>query len=124
MFEKVGLMHVRSSWGFEVKWWRRATQIYVEYRDGDHVMHFDNTQNATALGYPLFSIMPNYVQHWLPPFADEEIGGREKKKIIENMAAALDFMGVSTNVLDSRGNVLAEFNDCGWAWKTEEWQNA
>ena len=58
MFEKVGLMHVRSSWGFEVKWWRRATQIYVEYRDGDHVMHFDNTQNATALGYPLFSIMP------------------------------------------------------------------
>ena len=120
MFEKVDPMHVRSSWGDEVKWWRRATQIYVEYPEGDHVMHFDNTQNATALGYPLFSIIPNYVQHWLPPFADEEIG----RRIIENMAAALEFMGVSTKVLDSSGDVIAEFNHHGWVWKTEEWQNA
>jgi hypothetical protein len=123
MFEKIDPMHVRSSWGFEVKWWRSATQIYVEYREGDHVLRYDNTQNATELGYPLFSIMPKYVQHWLPPFKDESIGHRERKRIIENMAAALDFMGVSTNVLHSRGAVIAEFDKQGWVWKAAEWQN-
>lgn len=117
-------MHVRSSWGFEVKWWNRATQIYVEYREGDRVLRYDNTQNATGFGYPLFSIMPRYIQHWLPPFADETLGNREKKRIIDNMAAALDFMGVSTNVLDSHGGVIAEFDKHNWIWKTEEWQNA
>ena len=124
MFEKVGPMHVRSSWGFEVKWWNRATQIYVEYREGDRVLRYDNTQNAIGLGYPLLSIMPKYIQRWLPPFADEKLGSREKKRIIENMAAALDFMGVSTNVLDSHGGVIAEFDKHNWVWKTEEWQNA
>ena len=123
MFEKVGPMHVRSSWGFEVKCWKRATQIYVEYREGDHILHYDNTQNATELGYPLFSIMPSYMQYWLPPFAHGKIGQREKKRIIENMAAALDFMGLSANVLDSRGTVIAEYDKHGWVWKAEEWQN-
>ena len=124
MFEKVNLQHVRSSWGFEVKWWNRATQIYVEYREDDDILLYDNTQNATGLGYPLLSIMPDYIQHWLPPFADETVGLGDKKRIIENMAAALDFMGVSTNVLDSRGGVIAEFHEHEWVWKAEEWQNA
>jgi len=39
------------------------------------------------------------------------------------MAAALDFIGLSTNVLDSRGAVIAGFDEHVWVWKAEEWQN-
>ena len=124
MFEKLGPTHVRTSWGFEVKWRRSATQIYVEYREGDHVLRYDNTPNATAWGGPLFSILPDYVDHWLQPFASETIEPRKKKNVIENMAAALDFLGVSTNVIDSEGGIVAEFEQPGWAWKSEEWLNA
>lgn len=95
MFEQIGPMHVRSSLGFEVKCWRRATQLYLEYREGDHVLRYDNTLNLTGAMFP---ILPGCFGQWLPPFANEELGKEKQKRLIENVASALDFLGISTEV--------------------------
>lgn len=124
MFEQLGRYHVQSSWGFEVKFWTQATQMYVEYREGDHVLRYDNTRNASVGKEAIFTILPDYIDRWLPPFLNEDIARSKKKTIIENMASALDFLGISTNVLDPHTGVIAEFEEQGWVWKSEEWRNA
>ena len=119
MFEKIGPNRVRSSWGFEVSVRSRATQIYVEYRAGDHVIRFDNTMNA--LGYPGFTFRPKHITHWAPPFESELLGPEKRKLVIENMAAALDFLGVTSDALDEQAKVIGVFGSKGWVWKDEKW---
>ena len=118
MFEKIGRQHVRSSWGFEVAFRTAATQIYVEYREEGRVVRFDNTRNAS--GYPVFTFRPKYLTHWAPPFEKEPIGREKRKKIIENMAAALDYLGVSSDARDEQANLIGEFGAHGWVWKNEQ----
>jgi hypothetical protein len=120
MFEKIGPNHIRSSWGFEVSVKSHATQIYVEYREDDHVIRFDNTRNA---GCPLFTFRPKYITRWAPPFERELLGQDKRKRIIENMAAALDYLGITSNALDEQANLVGSLGSRGWAWKDEKWLN-
>jgi len=118
MFEKIVPNAVRSSWGFEVSVRQRATQIYVEYREGDRVVRFDNTM---YVGRPAFTFRPKYITRWAPPF-DRELLSREKRKqVIENMAAALDYMGIATDACDEQANLIGHFGPQGWVWEDEKW---
>jgi hypothetical protein len=121
MFEKIGLNHVRSSWGFEVSVRRSATQIYVEYREGRYVILFDNTMN---LGEPQFTFRPKYITHWASPFEKELLGSAKRKQVIENMAAALDYIGITSNARDEDANLIGHFGPENWIWKDEKWLNA
>jgi hypothetical protein len=121
MFEEIGKNRVRSSWGFEVSVRTNATQIYAAYREGDHSVQFDNTRNTTNLGYPAFSFRPEHIKHWAPPFEEESLVSGKRKRIIEDMAAALDFMGISSNALDEDASVIGAFGPNGWSWKDEKW---
>jgi hypothetical protein len=123
MFDRVGPDHVRSSWGFEVLVHRVATQIYVEYREGDHIIRFDNTMNAMDLGYPLFTLLPKSIARWAAPFENELLSEEKRKQIIENLAAALDYLGITTDARDEQANVIGKFELQGWAWKDEKWLN-
>jgi hypothetical protein len=123
MFEKIGPNHVRSSWGFEVSVRREATQIYVEYREGNRVVLFDNTMNVASLGYPLFTLRPKYIAHWAPPFDGELLDQEKRKLIIGNLAVALDFMGITSDARDEQANVIGNFDSQGWVWKDEQWLN-
>jgi hypothetical protein len=123
MFEKIGPNHVRSSWGFDVSVRRHATQIYVEYREDGHVIRFDNTMNAVSLGYPEFTFRPTHITRWAPPFEGELLGQEKRKRVIENMAAALDYLGITSNALDEQANLVGRFGSRGWVWKDEKWLN-
>ena len=120
MFEKISARHVRSSLGFEVSFRTAATQIYVEYREDGHVVRFDNTRNA---GDPPFTFRPKYVTRWASPFEKELLEREKRKQVIENMAAALDYLGISSDARDERGNVIGQFGPQDWVWKSEEWLN-
>ncbi len=121
MFEKIGPNHVRSSSGFEVSVRSHATQIYVEYREGDHVIRFDNTMNA--LGYPAFTFRPQHITHWAPPFESELLDKEKRKLVVENMAAALDYLGVTCDARDEQASVIGDLGSKGWVWKDEKWLN-
>jgi hypothetical protein len=119
MFQKIGPNHVRSSWGFEVSVQSRATQIYVEYREHDHVIRFDNTINAP--GYPAFTFRPKHITRWAPPFESELLPPEKRKQVIENMAAALDYMGITSDALNEQAEPIRNFGSQGWVWKDEKW---
>ena len=121
MFEKIGPNHVRSSWGFEVFVRTAATQIYVEYREGEHVLRFDNTRNAS--GSPMFTFRPKYIIRWSPPFEAELLGQQKRKQVIENMAAALDYMGITSDARDEQARLVGNFGSRGWIWTGEQWLN-
>jgi hypothetical protein len=121
VFEKISKNRVRSSWGFEVSFQTEATQIYVEYCEGDHKVRFDNTRNVDQ---PVFSFRPKYIERWAPPFEGEPLTPQKRKKVIEDMAAALDFMGVSSNAQDEDASVIGGFGPNGWTWKNEKWLNS
>lgn len=123
MFERTGPNQVRSSWGFEVSVRRQATQIYVQYREDDHIVRFDNTMNAVLLGYPEFTFRPKHITRWAPPFENEMMGKDKRKQVVENMAAALDYLGVTSDALDEQANPIGGFGPKGWVWKDEEWLN-
>jgi hypothetical protein len=123
VFEKIGPKHVRSSWGFDVSIRHVATQIYVEYRENDHVIRIDNTMNAVSLGYPLFTFRPKYITHWAPPFESELLGQEKRKQVIENLAAALDYLGITSDARDEQASVIGNFGSRGWVWKDEKWLN-
>jgi len=123
VFEKIGPNHVRSSWGFEVSVRWNTPQIYVEYLEGDRIVRFDNTMNAVSLGYPLFNLRPKYITHWAAPFERELLSPEKRKQVIENLAAALDFMGITSDARDERANVIGNFDSQGWVWKDEKWLN-
>jgi hypothetical protein len=122
VFQKIDRQHVRSSWGFEVSFRTAATQIYVEYREDDHVIRFDNTRNAP--GHPVFTFRPKHITHWSPPFEKELLGREKRKWVIENMAAALDYLGITSDARDEDANLIGDFGPRGWAWKDEQWLNA
>jgi hypothetical protein len=121
VFEKISPRHVRSSLGFEVSFRTAATQIYVEYREDGHVVRFDNTRNAP--GYPLFTFRPKYISHWASPLEKELLGREKRKQVIENMAAALDYLGITSDARDEQANLIGEFGPQGWVWKDEKWLN-
>ncbi len=123
MFEKIGPEHVRSSLGFEVCVRHVATQIYVEYREGDRVVRFDNTMNVVSLGYPLFTFRPKYITHWAPPFEGERLDQEKRKQVIENLAAALDYLGITSDARDEQANIIGNLGVRGWVWKDEKWLN-
>jgi hypothetical protein len=100
-----------------------ASQVYVEYREGEHVLRFDNTVNAVSLGYPLFTFRPKYITHWDPPFEGELIDQGKRKQVIENLAAALDYLGITTDARDEQANVIGGFGSRGWLWKDDKWLN-
>jgi len=120
MFEKIGTQHVRSSWGFEVSFRTVATQVYVEYREDSHVIRLDNTRNA---GCPQFTFRPKNITHWASPFEKELLVQEKRKRIIENMAAALDYLGITSDARDEQANLIGEFGPQGWVWKDEKWLN-
>jgi len=120
MFEKIGPNHVRSSWGFEVSVRRQATQIYIEYREDDHVVRFDNTMNV---GSPSFTFRPKHITRWAPPYERELLDQNKRKQIVENMAAALDYLGITSNALDEQANLVGDLGSRGWVWKDEKWLN-
>jgi hypothetical protein len=121
MFERIGPERVRSSWGFEVSFRTAATQIYVEYHEEGRVIRFDNTRNAP--GYPLFTFRPKRITCWASPFEKESLGPDKRKQIIENMAAALDYLGITSDARDEQGNVIGQFGSQDWVWKDEKWLN-
>jgi len=54
-------------------------------------------------------------------FHATSIEATEKRRIVENIAAALDFMGISKDERTENGEVVAGFDGGAWAWKNEEW---
>lgn len=120
MFEKVGPNRVRSSWGFEVSVRGHATQLYVEYKENGHLLGFDNTMN---LGSPRFSLCPRYIKRWSSPFEEEPLSAEKRKQIIENMVAAMDYLGITCDARDEQGNVIGSPGGRGWVWKDEKWLN-
>ncbi len=122
MFENIDRYHVRSSRGFEVSVRSAATQIYVEYQENDHIAYFDNTMNAP--GYPRFTFRPKEITHWAPPFEKEPLEWEKRKQIIQNMAAALDYLGITCDARDEQGNLIGHFGSHDWVWKDEKWLNA
>lgn len=121
MFERIGPNHVRSSWGFDVSARPEATQIYVEYREGNRAVRFDNTMNLVSLGYPLFTLRPKYITQWAPPFERELLSPETRKQVLENLAAALDFMGITCDARDEQAKLIGNFDSQGWVWKDDEW---
>ena len=79
--------------------------------------------NAASLGYPLFTLRPKYIAHWAPPFDGELLDQEKRKLIIENLAGALDFMGITSDTRDEQANVIGNFDSQGWVWKDEQWLN-
>ena len=120
MFERIGPQHVRSSWGFEVSFRTAATQIYVEYQEDGREIRFDNTRNA---GNPLFTFHPKRITRWASPFEKESLGPDKRKQIIENMASALDYLGITSDARDEQGDVIGQFGSQDWVWKDEKWLN-
>ena len=123
MLEKIGANEVRSSWGFEVSVRQQGTQVYVEYREGNHIVRFDNTMNAVSLGYPVFTFRPKYITRWAAPFEGEVLDQEKRKQVIENMAAALEYMGITSDARDEQANLIGNFESRGWVWKDEQWLN-
>ena len=85
--------------------------------------YFDNTMNAMDLGYPLFTLLPKSIARWAAPFENELLSEEKRKQIIENLAAALDYLGITTDARDEQANVIGKFELQGWAWKDEKWLN-
>jgi hypothetical protein len=73
------------------------------------------------VGSPLFTFRPKYITRWAPPFERELLGQDKRKQVIENMAATLDYLGITSDVRDEQANLISDFGSRGWVWKDEKW---
>jgi len=117
MFEKISDNHVRSSWGFEVKARLTRGRVEIEYAEGERRLKYDDRQNISDAAARFSIILSDRTfARWLPPHNSELIDAAKRKQITENIASALDFMSVTTNVLDGQGKIIGRFVKDGWVW--------
>jgi hypothetical protein len=79
----------KSGTGFEV----RLKGLHdVEYRESDKVL---TAFRERLVGEPSMELDPSSIESWNPPYQDESITPARKKQILENICAALDFLGLT-----------------------------
>jgi hypothetical protein len=89
MFKKTGPNAASSSLGFSVSLVGRSRIVYTE---GDKTL---NVSAEMLVGDVDFIIYAETVRRWEPPFDSEVISADEMKRIMDNIGAAFDFMGIT-----------------------------
>ncbi len=90
MFRKSWLgTGARSDSGFSVKLKGLHT---IEYREGDRSL---TAFRERLVGDPSMDIDSSSIESWLPPHKSEVIAPEKKQQILDNICAALDFLGLT-----------------------------
>ena len=79
----------RSDAGFSVKLKGLHT---IEYREGDRRLE---AFRERLIGDPSMDIDSSSIESWLPPHENEAIPSEKKRQILDNICAAVEFLGLT-----------------------------
>jgi hypothetical protein len=85
---------VKGDAGFQV---RLKGLHEVEYREGVRVL---TAFRERLVGEPSMELDPRSIESWDAPYENESITPERKKQILNNICAALDFMGLTYVIRD------------------------
>ena len=90
MFKKLWLgTGAKSNTGFSVKLKGLHT---IEYREGDRSL---TAFRERLVGDPSMDIDSSSIESWLPPHEGEVIPPDKKQQILDNICAAIEFLGLT-----------------------------
>jgi len=79
----------RSDAGFSVKLKGLHT---IEYQEGDRRLE---AFRERLIGDPSMDIDSSSIESWLPPYENEAIPSEKKRQILDNICAAVEFLGLT-----------------------------